>query len=132
MNFPGISYSTENQKKYLDVLLNHFSEKQLRKLLNVIALEENDYIIQFERIDVTLLNLLYFEFIPEYKTHIITKFKNKGYYNDYKNKKLISLDSEKNINFEPFFEKAEFYAISFATLNEKNNILINFINKIQQ
>lgn len=129
INFPGISYSTENQKYFLDVLKDIISENQLKKLLNIIELKDDDFIIQFERLKLNLLHLLYSEFIPEYKTHIITKLKDKDkvYYNDYKNKKLICLDDGKITDFYQFSEKAEFYTISFATIKKKNDILINFM-----
>ena len=129
INFPGISYSTENQKNFLSVLKGIFSENQLKKLLNIIKLKDDDFIIQFEKIKLNLLNLLYSKFVPEYKTHIIIKSKEQGYYIDYKTKKLISLDNGKIIKFYQFPQITEFYTISFATIKKNNDILINFMKE---
>ena len=127
--FPGISYSSKRQNNCLNYLLKNFTKKQVKKLLNLINLGDNDFIIQFKKIN-EIIN--YSKIIPEYKTYIFSKFKGKGYYYDYKRKEHISLDDENNISFDYYLENAEIYAISLATLNKKNDIFINFKKKKEE
>ena len=125
-NLPGISYFIENQNIYIKELAKHFSIKEIKKLFGIIFKNEKDHIVQIKELNV---NFIITDYAPEYKTNIVIKFGNKGYYLNYCEQKYISLLDDKDISFDIYLRKAEIYAISWATLKKNNNDIINFIKK---
>ena len=123
---PGISYFIENQNIYIKELAKHFSIKEIKKLFGIIFKNEKDHIVQIKELNV---NFIITDYAPEYKTNIVIKFGNKGYYLNYCEQKYISLLDDKDISFDIYLRKAEIYAISWATLKKNNNDIINFIKK---
>ena len=123
---PGISYFIENQNIYIKELAKHFSIKEIKKLFGIIFKNEKDHIVQIKELNV---NFIITDYAPEYKTNIVIKFGNKGYYLNYFEQKYISLLDDKDISFDIYLRKAEIYAISWATLKKNNNDIINFIKK---
>ena len=124
-NLPGISYSTENQKNYISILLKYFKPEEIKKLFKHIFDNDNKFIIQVYKLKETYIEPY---LIPEYNTYIIVKFKEDIYYIDYINQIYLSLKDDNNKSFDYMFKEAEFYAISFVTLDKKNEYISNYMN----
>ena len=124
-NLPGISYSTENQKNYISILLKYFKPEEIKKLFKHIFDNDNKFIIQVYKLKETYIEPY---LIPEYNTYIIVKFKEDIYYIDYINQIYLSLKDDNNKSFDYMFKEAEFLAISFVTLDKKNEYISNYMN----
>lgn len=128
-DFPGISYSIQDQKRHIQFLEKIFTKNEIEKLFRCIFNDEKDFIIKIEKIKKNFISP---EILPEYKTYIIAKFKGKGYYLNYITSQHISLSDNENISFDYYLTNVELYAIYFVTTKSKNEYINNLINNTQK
>ena len=125
---PGISYQTKNQKSYITYLKKEgFSEIQIKNLLQLILKNENDFIIELNKLDPkTFVPQIHY---PEFKTFIFAKKEEIAYFIDYLNNKNINLDNKNELNVSTVTNTYNsYYSISIYNHYEKNEKLYKYLN----